>query len=180
MKSRVAPYLRVVSRSEGVTSLAPPPASSIPAVSASSGRAARPSTLSPDAGSETAGSIIGNQIGATPHSSFFLRLPVPPSTNHLYATIGRKRVRSQKYKAWLSEAGWEIVRRRPNRLIGRVNFSMAVPRNLRRDLDNFLKAPLDLLVEHSLIEDDSKVERISVTWHDEDLDEAFIEVWSIP
>lgn len=139
MKSRVAPYLRVVSRSEAISKGTP-----------------------------------------TPATSFFLRLPVPPSTNHLFATIGRRRVKSQKYKAWLTEAGWEVVRRRPDRLLGRVNFSMEVPRNLRRDLDNFLKAPLDLLVEHSLIEDDSKVERITIKWHDEDLDEAFIEVWSVP
>ena len=38
-----------------------------------------------------------------------LDLPLPPSTNHLFATVGRKRIKTKKYKQWISECMNECI-----------------------------------------------------------------------
>ncbi len=47
-----------------------------------------------------------------------------------------------------------------------VSYRFGQPNKKRRDLDNLLKAPNDLLVEHGIIEDDSLIHRISAEWGD--------------
>ena len=95
-----------------------------------------------------------------------IQLPLPPSTNNLFATVSRKRVKSQAYTRWLSAAGWELKAQNPEPIKGRFHFTMVVypPDKRRRDLDNLLKAPLDLLKTHGVIEDDSLAQSISVSW----------------
>lgn len=101
---------------------------------------------------------------------FTVKLPVPPSTNALFVTFnngrGIERAKTKLYKAWIEAAAWELNTQRPQPIKGRVDLEIWVPRNNRRDLDNHLKALLDLLVGHSLIEDDRKVEALSIQWHE--------------
>lgn len=83
-------------------------------------------------------------------------LPLPPSTNNLFATVRGRRVKSRAYKAWLLEAG---------RAIGRVTAFAPAPSevtikvmgkvNAQRDLDNFAKPILDLLVFKGFLQADS-------------------------
>jgi len=102
--------------------------------------------------------------------TFTVRLPVPPSTNALFVTFkqrgGIERAKTKTYKAWIEAAGWAINTQRPQPIKGRVQMRIRVPRNNRRDLDNHLKALLDLCVGHSLIEDDRKIEDLHICWHD--------------
>src|SRR5262249_33814538 len=93
-----------------------------------------------------------------------LDLPLAPSVNQLWRT-GRGRIfRSAAYDAWRKEAGWALQAQRPGQVEGEVEISIALgrPDNRKRDLDNAAgKAVLDLLVLHRVIEDDSKVVRIT-------------------
>lgn len=51
---------------------------------------------------------------------------------------------------------------------GPVKISITVERidRRKRDLDNLFKAPLDLLVSMGVIEDDSKIDDLSIRWGD--------------
>lgn len=96
-------------------------------------------------------------------------LPIPPSTNGLYANIPRRgRVRSERYRSWSNAAGWELKRQRPGKVMGHVAISIEVERSSerRQDVSNRIKAVEDLAVEHGLIEDDSLVTRVEAEWVD--------------
>jgi crossover junction endodeoxyribonuclease RusA len=92
-------------------------------------------------------------------------LPYPPSTNTLYRNVaGKGRVKTAKYKAWIDEAGFVLVFKRLPAITGpyvlQIDLFQADAR--RRDIDNGIKAISDLLVEHQLIEDDSKCVELHV------------------
>jgi Holliday junction resolvase RusA-like endonuclease len=112
--------------------------------------------------------------------TFTVRLPVPPSTNALFVTFkqrgGIERAKTKEYKAWIEAAGWALNVQRPQPIKGRVTVRIAVPKNNRRDLDNHLKAVLDLLVGHSLIEDDRKIDNLQIWWHAQPEPEAHVTV----
>ena len=98
-----------------------------------------------------------------------LTLPMPPSVNAIWRS-GRagKRLRvyrSDKYKSWRSSAGSELKAQRPVPIAGWVRVTISLGLTKRRsDADNRIKVLLDSLVEHRLIEDDSKVASVSVAW----------------
>lgn len=97
-----------------------------------------------------------------------IKLPVPPSTNHLYSTGSHgKRFRSAEYEAWITMAGYQLNLQRPPKITGKAVIEIACPRNGRRDLDNHFKAILDLLVKHGIVRDDRHFEKITARWHDD-------------
>lgn len=98
-----------------------------------------------------------------------LRIPAPPSANNLFTNVetgrsyGRSRVKSLKYRDWLREAGWEVKRQAPPffdkpgvRVLIEIDFSR------QRDLDNGIKALLDLLVYVHVLADDSLVDDLHI------------------
>lgn len=107
---------------------------------------------------------------------------LPPSTNGLFVEIDgkpqleeisgklsmvskRKRIKTQPYKQWREEMGWEIKRQVKRKIVGEVYVRFEMVRSSgRSDLDNRIKALLDLIVEIGLIEDDSKVMWLSAAW----------------
>lgn len=96
-----------------------------------------------------------------------LSLPFPPSLNNLFANVqGRGRVRSDRYRQWSNLAGWDLKTSKPEPVAGAVNVTILLgkPDKRRRDLDGLAKAPLDLLVEHGVITDDSAVQRLTLAW----------------
>jgi Holliday junction resolvase RusA-like endonuclease len=98
-----------------------------------------------------------------------ITIPFPPSTNNMFINSKRGRFRSQKYDEWINEAGWEIKRQRPSKVIGPVSlmFEFQDGRDKRkRDVTNLIKAPEDLLVSHGIIEadDQSIVRKVSASW----------------
>jgi len=99
-----------------------------------------------------------------------ITLPFPPSTNNLFLNGSKGRIRSPKYRAWSTEAGWEIARQRPPKAAGKVVlfYEFGEPDGRRRDVGNLEKAATDLLVEHGIIEadDNSVVREIRLKWSD--------------
>ena len=102
-------------------------------------------------------------------------LPMPPSVNAMFSNVaGRGRVKTKVYRAWIAEAGWMLVAQRnqqgPHRRIDdavRVEVDAYRPASRRRDLDNILKALLDLLTHTQTIKDDSQVVEINARWVDQ-------------
>lgn len=93
-------------------------------------------------------------------------LPYPPTTNHLFANVGRGRTKTDAYRAWREAAGYSIIEQGRKRIHGHVTLSIALvrPDKRRRDLSNSIKAIEDLLVSMAVIDDDSLVQRISIQW----------------
>lgn len=95
-----------------------------------------------------------------------IKLPAPPSTNNLYANRrGGGRKRTDRYNAWRNAAGWDVNRQSPMRVAGPVILDITCERpRVRSDVSNRIKAVEDLLVEHGIIEDDSKVVEVRARW----------------
>lgn len=92
----------------------------------------------------------------------------PPSANNLFVNVrGRGRVRSERYRTWLSAAGWDVLRAKAKRNDGPVRVTILVRKgNRRADVDNRAKACLDLLVKQGVLIDDSQVQSLTVEWSD--------------
>ena len=100
-------------------------------------------------------------------------LPYPVTLNRLFANVpGKGRVKTNEYKAWINQAGWELVRqlcgqRGENKKIkGKFTFSMRPlrPDKRVRDIDNLSKGVFDLLKTHGVIEDDALCEIEEKRW----------------
>lgn len=115
---------------------------------------------------------------------FTCAMPFPPSTNTLYRnpTYAEKRrgqykrPKTKDYLAWIRAAEWDVAKGKGQRddngvlqtISGpvRVCMSLVKPDRRRRDLDNLLKAPLDLLCSCGVIQDDQQVQAITAEWLD--------------
>jgi crossover junction endodeoxyribonuclease RusA len=109
------------------------------------------------------------QWARTPQPKIVLTLPFPPSTNALWRHGGKgKGYRSARYVQWSRVAGLDLNIQKPGCIEGpyKLRLVLGKPDDRRRDADNFVKAVSDLLVEHRVIDDDSKATEISVTWSD--------------
>lgn len=95
-----------------------------------------------------------------------LRLPLPTSANAIWARTRTGMRKSDSYKAWITEAGWEARRQRPGKIQGKYKISIHAvrPDNKRRDLSNLLKATEDLLQSLQIIENDCLAEMILMRW----------------
>ena len=104
-----------------------------------------------------------------------VNLPRPPTTNNLYATnkaTGR-RYRTKRYETWLVAAGYDVNRMSHSKVSGDIQIVLALGRDRnkdgsfskrRMDADNFIKATLDLLTKHKLIDDDSYAQDVRIFW----------------
>ena len=94
-----------------------------------------------------------------------LTLPFPISVNRLYDNSKRGRVKTDRYQAWLTEAGWELKAQGQKPVTGL--YAMQIVLNeadkRRRDIANFEKCVSDLLVKHGLIEDDYLCQDMHIT-----------------
>lgn len=97
-----------------------------------------------------------------------LTLPIPPTTNNLYANSeSGGRFKTKAYSDWIEAAGWRVQQQRPGRIAGHYEIEIEVPRpshNGRYDLSNRAKALEDLLVKMRVVQDDSLSERIGMSW----------------
>jgi len=95
-------------------------------------------------------------------------LPVAPPVNSLHRTIVRPgarfptMIKSERYRLWIEEAGKELRRQNPSSVLGFFNISVGIPHKQRADLDAYLKATLDLLQAHLIIENDKLCQRIII------------------
>lgn len=95
-----------------------------------------------------------------------LKLPFPPSTNSLFAGKDRRR-KSERYKAWIAEA-FPLVQRevRGQRISGPWSIELRAvrPDRRKRDIDNLLKATIDLMVSCGVVGDDSEMQSVYASW----------------
>lgn len=122
-------------------------------------------------GAQGAVSVSGTQKSVPARipdpASFTLHLPIPPSTNNLFKSVGNRRVRSVEYEAWSRVAGQEIQAQRAPQFAGPVRVDIACERPERlSDIDNRIKAPLDALVKFHVLRDDSQVVEVRCRWAD--------------
>ena len=85
-----------------------------------------------------------------------ISLPIPPTTNKLYAHTGKNRFATQAYKNWQIEAGY-ILNGYNKRYTKPVKLTLVVFFKARHlsDVANREKAILDLLVKHKILIDDN-------------------------
>ena len=100
-----------------------------------------------------------------------MTLPFPPPTNGLYRNTKDRggRAKTTRYKAWQNNAILDLVEQGITRqpiVTGPIHLVMVFgrPDRRKRDLDNLLKAPIDLLVSQGVIEDDRNVQSIVANW----------------
>ena len=97
-------------------------------------------------------------------------LPYPPSVNGTFRMHNGSRL-SGPYKEWRDRAVARLLLQRCRHVPGPVMLDIAyrAPDRRKRDIDNLLKAPLDLLVKQAIIEDDNSrvVREIRARWVDE-------------
>jgi crossover junction endodeoxyribonuclease RusA len=101
-----------------------------------------------------------------------LVLPWPPSANSLWRAVKGRNIMSARYRDWQYEAGQCVGLQNPPNVKGPVNLTIELtpPDRRRIDLDNRLKAVIDLLVKHRVIEadDNTVVRQIVARWVDND------------
>lgn len=118
------------------------------------------------------GPMFDDHLGAVPSEladhARPIQLPFPPTTNNLFVNVGKRRVRSKGYDAWLTEAAAMIWQQRPAKLAGPYQMTVTAdrPDNRRRDLSNLIKSIEDLLVKCGIVADDSDARRIVLEWSD--------------
>lgn len=92
--------------------------------------------------------------GLLPH----VVLPVPPSANNLFLSVGRRRVKTPQYRAWIEAADPIAAKLKPP---ARKPFGVSITvfghgrLNTARDLANCEKAIVDSLVRTGVIPGDS-------------------------
>lgn len=106
-----------------------------------------------------------------------LELPIPPSTNLLFAGYP-KRHKSNKYKEWLNLASYSLVTQDKYKIIGdewlTADFVFHLPlyyknwKKKKQDLDNFLKPTLDFLTKNIEWFKDENIKEITAKKIDSD------------
>lgn len=93
-------------------------------------------------------------------------LPYPPTVNNLFKNVRNGRAKTDQYKAWINEALWTLKAQRPAKHPGsfRATIVLDRPDLCRRDIDNTVKALLDLLKTAGVIEDDHLAQSVMVAW----------------
>ena len=94
---------------------------------------------------------------------------LPPSTNSLFFNRpGKGRSKTFPYREWLTGEGWNLTSQKIKPILGPVALHITLPDLPGRapDIDNALKALIDLLVQQRIIQaDDKRVLRaVSVQW----------------
>ncbi len=107
-------------------------------------------------------------VPAVKAKTFTMRLPFPPSVNHLFATIKRKgkfvRIMSQKGKNYRANVATTVAG--SPMLFGPLGIVAVFeqPDKRLRDLDNLLKALLDSMKHAGLYRDDSQIQKITASF----------------
>lgn len=93
-------------------------------------------------------------------------LPYPPTLNNLFKNVRNGRVKTAEYDAWIQAARLLLMAQRPGSQSGsfRATIILGKPDRRRRDIDNTVKAIMDLITKAGVIEDDCLAQSITVAW----------------
>lgn len=101
---------------------------------------------------------------------FRISLPLPPSANNLFANAAAGgRYPTKEYKQWLRGAGWIVQAEKSKQGIPSepeqkkpYEVTLVFGMTRQRDIDNGIKAVLDLMKKQGIISDDRWVDRLIV------------------
>lgn len=102
-----------------------------------------------------------------------ITIPLPPSLNNAFTNAGRRgRIKSPEYRIWCDNADllFKVRSAVMPRIEGTYGVMICVPLRMRGDIDNRIKPIVDLLVRSGKVDDDSKMQFVSV--HRRDFVEA--------
>lgn len=110
-------------------------------------------------------------------------IPWPPSTNSLWRAYKGRNILSARYRAWMDDAGKEIMSQRPHKFSGPVglHIELSPPTKRAFDIDNRSKAVCDILVHLGVIEaDDSRtLQELRISLSDDDFTGARATIYSL-
>ena len=91
-----------------------------------------------------------------------LTLPMtPPSLNNIFINVKKGRIKAPEYVAWQIRASMHIRKQSGWHVPGKVRVRLAFnERQTRCDLDNLIKACLDILMANGRISDDRNVRKL--------------------
>ncbi len=98
-----------------------------------------------------------------------LILPFPPSFNGYWRNLNNRTVISKPGRQFRTNAivaVYEQLKCKPKAITHHVSIAVVLypPNNIKRDLDNYLKAGLDALTHARVWVDDSQVKKIDIEW----------------
>ncbi len=111
-----------------------------------------------------------------------IHLPFPISVNAMYANNqgqGRGRFKTKRYKAWIKAAEAELAEQMPvQSFAGPTTLEIFVRKRdkRRRDISNLIKGIEDFLVSQKIIEDDSLVQSVKISWATHTIEGAVVMV----
>lgn len=108
-----------------------------------------------------------------------VRLTMPPSTNNLFLSRGKKRIKTPEYRAWIDENIAAATKLKPpTKYPVRVCWTLCGKVNEQRDGANTEKASVDLLVALKVLAGDSLKYVCGETWdYKPSEDEQHIMIW---
>lgn len=92
-------------------------------------------------------------------------LPMPPSLNAMFRNVaGVGRVKTKAYKAWLKEADdyYWMQKSKIKPVEGEYKLTIRVPKTMRGDADNRIKAVSDYLVSREITPDDRHCQSFTI------------------
>ena len=109
----------------------------------------------------------GSRSAAPPDQVLTVDMLLPPTGNQMTTVARGRRILSAKHLRWRQLVYPNLQRlAEVRRMTGAFGLILVVerPDRRRRDLDNYVKATLDALVNTGLVEDDHLCERLLVAW----------------
>jgi Holliday junction resolvase RusA-like endonuclease len=112
-------------------------------------------------------------VGAPVDHGYLLLTGAPPSLNNMFVNLrGQRggRFKSAAYLQWIQTSAMQLRQQQPWHVPGKTRVWLDFDRRQTgADLDNLVKAVLDLLVAYGRIEDDSNVIELHARFDDEAL-----------
>jgi Holliday junction resolvase RusA-like endonuclease len=109
--------------------------------------------------------------------------PIGPSVNNLFVNrsgaVRGGRFRGSDYRRWLQDAGWTVKLQKQPPVPGIVAMLIEAPLHRRRDLDNALKAIIDLTVNLGLIENDNLIDDLHIVRRGTEGDSCTVSIWAL-
>jgi crossover junction endodeoxyribonuclease RusA len=109
-----------------------------------------------------------------------ITLPWPPTVNTYYSVVRGRKILSKKGREYNKYALQKIAKMKLGEPISsrvEVDIFLYPPDNRRRDIDNYLKAPLDSLTKAKIWEDDRQVKRLNISMAEDGGKPGYVDIY---